>query len=438
MKQTHSTTIPRKHLKEKIQSSLPHQQEIHTQYITFSLIAVISFTVVIILLLFLFLYLPSTGKAFEYQTSLPESQAGIFVQEGQEYAGHPFIVPIIANIPTPAVGVQFILRYNSSELSPNCDGIFNALDATLTQELSTVRRATCTEGIISFEYAALCNEDCSNALEGQETIAEIEFIAEEEGDYQLTFDSFDLIDLEDHTVDLIQNGHDAVLPIAPASPSPVPSGGGCSPSWRCSSWGYCNASLEQSRECIDTASCNPNEVRKIEIRSCSPCQESWVCREWSSCLNGIQTRVCGDERECGTTTYKPKEQQSCQQGNTPPLSTGTKPPQPSVPSPIRQPVSPPSVSWTSNSLFLGGIIIGIILIALVSFFFIHHAHAAQMVYNVDELQEWIRKERQIGTSLNTIKDILQDHTGWSRKEIEKAFRELSSSSDLTSSQSGKQ
>jgi len=42
------------------------------------------------------------------------------------------------------------------------------------------------------------------------------------------------------------------------------------------------------------------------------CTESWSCTEWGSCNNGLQTRTCTDDNNCGTTSNKPVEEQACQ------------------------------------------------------------------------------------------------------------------------------
>ena len=41
------------------------------------------------------------------------------------------------------------------------------------------------------------------------------------------------------------------------------------------------------------------------------CQEVWTCTDWSACQNGIQTRICNDVNNCGTTAKKPILSQSC-------------------------------------------------------------------------------------------------------------------------------
>ena len=41
------------------------------------------------------------------------------------------------------------------------------------------------------------------------------------------------------------------------------------------------------------------------------CTVSWVCSDWNTCENSIQTRVCIDENNCGIDDDKPSETQSC-------------------------------------------------------------------------------------------------------------------------------
>ena len=41
------------------------------------------------------------------------------------------------------------------------------------------------------------------------------------------------------------------------------------------------------------------------------CQEKWTCSDWSACEDGIQTRVCADENQCGTNSREPFSSQPC-------------------------------------------------------------------------------------------------------------------------------
>ena len=41
------------------------------------------------------------------------------------------------------------------------------------------------------------------------------------------------------------------------------------------------------------------------------CREDWICGEWSSCANEVQTRMCADWNKCGTKENMPSEQRAC-------------------------------------------------------------------------------------------------------------------------------
>ena len=56
----------------------------------------------------------------------------------------------------------------------------------------------------------------------------------------------------------------------------------------------------------------------------------------------------------------------------------------------------------------------------------HHKHK-HLVYNFDELTEWIGKERAAGTSDEDIRHILINQTGWTDEEVNNAFSGLSAS-----------
>jgi len=43
----------------------------------------------------------------------------------------------------------------------------------------------------------------------------------------------------------------------------------------------------------------------------SKCMNSWLCLDWTSCLQGQQVRTCRDEHKCGTNLGKPMEKRSC-------------------------------------------------------------------------------------------------------------------------------
>jgi len=47
------------------------------------------------------------------------------------------------------------------------------------------------------------------------------------------------------------------------------------------------------------------------VNSQSNCIESWVCQDYSPCINNIQTRTCVDVNKCNTFTYQPRTEKSC-------------------------------------------------------------------------------------------------------------------------------
>ncbi|GEM_PF-1255438 len=61
-----------------------------------------------------------------------------------------------------------------------------------------------------------------------------------------------------------------------------------------------------------------SEVQEIyQYGISTTCTPSWSCTAWSTCSNGQQTRTCTDSNNCGTTSGKPAESQSCLYGCDP-------------------------------------------------------------------------------------------------------------------------
>jgi hypothetical protein len=58
------------------------------------------------------------------------------------------------------------------------------------------------------------------------------------------------------------------------------------------------------------------------------CQEVWTCTDWSDCQNSVETRICNDVNNCGTTDKKPILSQSCV---VPTSSPSISPPTPTTP-----------------------------------------------------------------------------------------------------------
>ncbi len=213
---------------------------------------------------------------------------------------------------------------------------------------------------------------------------------------------------------------DTTCAVETSSPPPPPgnSGGGsrCISRWSCSGWGYCNASLEQARTCTDVNRC---KRKKVEVQECTECKESWVCGIWSECQNGKNFRSCIDEHKCGTTKLKPWLNKACtaaDPGLAPAPRNQFIPPQPE----IQQPES----FWSKYKTFIIAIPATLILLILIILLIVHFVPKGRMVYNEEELKEWIKKEQAMGTSNENIKHILAQHTGWREQDIHEAFKEL--------------
>jgi len=83
---------------------------------------------------------------------------------------------------------------------------------------------------------------------------------------------------------------------------------------------------------------------EITIEYPEGCTESWLCTEWSSCVDGTQTRTCTDSNNCETEVNKPDESRSCEvsspggpggptisDGVTPSDTTTSPEPEPEIP-----------------------------------------------------------------------------------------------------------
>src|SRR3989344_5134084 len=198
-------------------------------------------------------------------------------------------------------------------------------------------------------------------------------------------------------------------------------GGGsrCTANWVCSNWGACDALGQQTRTCTDTRC---NQRPRTETQVCT-CIESWVCSAWSSCQANQQYRTCTDEHSCGTLSLKPIEAQSC---SIPAVSSGTNTFFQNILPPIS---APPGASGGQKLLiFLKTywlyLLLPVVLVSigLLLYFLLHKRQ--HKTYNFNELREWIRKEREMGTSKEDIVQILKEQTGWNHKEIIGAFESL--------------
>lgn len=209
-------------------------------------------------------------------------------------------------------------------------------------------------------------------------------------------------------------------------------GGGtsCNPKWSCSDWSYCGPELIQTHSCIDLNNC---KAPIDEIQPCDACEESWVCSSWAECSYGSQNRACYDEHSCETTNSKPAIQKRCTEADPFPLPAkiSTQLPPPFVPqAPVVQ-QSFFSRLWNNySSYIIGGA--AAILLAIIIILAIIFLKPKKVAYNINELKQWVRKEKEMGTSDADILQILKQNTGWTDEEIEMAFESLKLSSRTVS------
>ncbi len=227
----------------------------------------------------------------------------------------------------------------------------------------------------------------------------------------------------------ICTGNKCVAPPAASTGTPSTGGGGsrCKSNYQYNAWSYCNSTLQQARTGTDFK-CRGNPV-KYEVRSCTACQYSWVCESWTNSDQQCGSRKCFDEHDCKTTIGKPSESKTC-----PPVSVKKQPyiQKPAAPS---KPFIPPVVTekvksldleglWEEYSVWVLGGAGGLVLLIIIIVLIVHFVHKNKVTYNFEELEEWIIKERRMGTADVDIRQILQDQTGWTHDEISKAFQDL--------------
>ena len=85
----------------------------------------------------------------------------------------------------------------------------------------------------------------------------------------------------------------------------------CIENWYCNEWSECINGI-QTRNCIDNNDCGTTNDKPTETQACEECTENWQCTAWSSCINGTQTRTCIDDNNCGTTNNIPALTQTCE------------------------------------------------------------------------------------------------------------------------------
>ncbi len=159
---------------------------------------------------------------------------------------------------------------------------------------------------------------------------------------------------------------------------------------------------------------------RTEVIDCQPCDESWICSEWGTCSNGQQTRRCSDEHYCGTLRTKPSERRNC----VVPSYHADSPSGYQPPPPARPVIQEPSFFQKYKIPIAVGLGILLLLGLLWFLFYFYKKHHKKTAYNFNELKEWVKKERAMGTSNEDITQILNERTGWSKKEITNAFASL--------------
>ncbi|GEM_PF-4476119 len=210
-----------------------------------------------------------------------------------------------------------------------------------------------------------------------------------------------------------------------ASASSSQGGGGgssCNPDWDCNGWTFCGPTQTQTRSCFDKNNCLS---AKEETQSCQPCLESWVCSIWADCNLDTQNRACYDEHACETTNLKPGLQKACNAADPvpPPARISNELPPPYVPKTTVTQQNFFSQLWDNYQVYIIGLLAAIVLAALVLLGF-HYFKPKQVAYNLNELKQWVRKEKEMGTSDLDIRQILKQNTGWTDEEINAAFNSL--------------
>ncbi|MEK6893394.1 MAG: hypothetical protein AABX07_04275 [Nanoarchaeota archaeon] len=88
----------------------------------------------------------------------------------------------------------------------------------------------------------------------------------------------------------------------------------CASNWTCGNWSDC-INNQQARTCIDSKNCGNSSAKPAEFQTCGPsCASNWTCGNWTPATcpkNGTQSRICTDKNNCTTIAGKPSEVQTC-------------------------------------------------------------------------------------------------------------------------------
>ncbi len=183
----------------------------------------------------------------------------------------------------------------------------------------------------------------------------------------------------------------------------------CVSDWDCGEWSACGVDQLEVRTCTDKNYC---ELDREESRACTAvtaeaCQESWTCLSWSTCQNGIQTRTCYDQNNCGTILNKPAGQQSCQESAA--LKSETIPAK----------AVEESFFAKNKSLIIAVVLAAVLLGLGLLYYFKWKGKEASLA----DARDWVSSEREKGISDENIRIALQKR-GWEEKDIKAAFKKL--------------
>lgn len=92
------------------------------------------------------------------------------------------------------------------------------------------------------------------------------------------------------------------------------------------------------------------------------CQEKWICGDWGTCQNGVETRTCSDVNKCGTNSNEPFSSQPCSAAEREQSQQ-----QAQATSSLTGPLTAFFLSLTTTE-WAGAIVAGIVIAALVIFF----------------------------------------------------------------------
>ena len=72
-----------------------------------------------------------------------------------------------------------------------------------------------------------------------------------------------------------------------------------------------SGSVGGSATVIDNTGSSTSTGSSTTTQEETVCQEKWTCSDWGECVDGVQTRVCADENQCGTNSREPFSSQPC-------------------------------------------------------------------------------------------------------------------------------